>query len=162
MRKLVMLLLISAFPFISFAQEALPETAQPLTQSDKSPAVTLPSESKYETLFKEYLNLVDSFAKEMNYKEIEKISQQFVETHKNFYIYEIYIWNNSLHTKNNLFFHKSYIDDFLVLLVYPKINYLDPKQINVSRQEQGKIDYMLIEYQPELVSYRMVIILNKS
>lgn len=123
-------------------------------------SVVEPDYLRYKFIFKKYYDLVNSYAENEDAARIEELSDEFVDRHKDLSIAEIYIWNEGLNTKNNLLFKKTYrkANTASGLLVYPKINYSMPWEINVSSPlEQDGQGYILIEQQSR-ISYRMVIL----
>ncbi len=118
-----------------------------------------PDSVKYKFIFKEYRDLVGPYAEIKDAAEIEMLSGEFVSRHGDLLISEIYIWHSGLNTENNLLFKKTYLraDTASGPIVYPKINYASPWDINISMLEQEGQRYILMEQQ-STVSYRMVIL----
>lgn len=115
----------------------------------------------YEILFKEYTTLVEPHVLNKDVEKVEIVSTQFVNAHKDHKIYEIYIWNKELKTKNNLLFKKTYIEpNKTTIIVYPKIHYANPRAINVSKLEQNKQKYIMIKQELDTIEYRMVIFID--
>jgi hypothetical protein len=130
-----------------------------LLLSLKIPAIAT---SEYEILFKEYKIIIEPSALHKNIKQIETLSDQFVEEHKEYKIAEIYIWNKELKTINNLLFKKTYIEATKTnIIAYPKFLYANPRAINVSKLEERGQKYIMIEQKLESIAYRMVIFIHE-
>ncbi|TAL27014.1 MAG: hypothetical protein EPN94_02145 [Nitrospirae bacterium] len=129
------------------------------------PAVAKLNYSYYESVFKEFRDIVEPAVKKMDSAEIERQTDVFVNMHKDHAVAEIFIWNTDLKTENNLLFRKSYIKAKTSsgTIVYPKSRYADPRAINIHEEREEGQSYILIEQQnvaDAKISYRMVIFLR--
>ena len=130
-----------------------------------SPEVAKLNYSHYESIFKEYRDVVEPVVKKMDPTEIERLTDIFINKYKNHAIAEIYIWNTDLKTENNLLFKKTYVraNTSSGTIAYPKRKYADPRAINIHELKEEGQSYILIEQQfaaDEKISYRIVIFLR--